>query len=523
MADGAPRLDSAVLETPEDPIVRPGVGANSPRSWLTWTWRQLTSMRIALLLLLLLAVAAVPGSLWPQRPQDPAAVLMFAETNPGSYSVLNALGMFDVFASPWFMAIAILLFVSLVGCIIPRIRVHVRALRTPPPPVPRSLARFPARQEAMVAVGHEEAHARAARALKGRYRTRLDERGLSAERGYLRETGNIVFHLALLGVLISFAYGQMSTYRGQAIVVEGESFANSVLDYDSFTAGSFVDEDALAPFQLTLDSLDSRFNADGRPTRFLATVTVREGGGEAHTAEVEPNEPLRTGGTAVYLSGNGYAPRIEVRDAEGQLAFSGPVPFLPQDDFYTSTGVIKVPDVSSGDQIGFTGQLLPSATERDGQLFSRHPDPAQPLLVLNVWRGDLGLDDGVPRNVYQLNTDSMEQVMGKTGQPLVIGLAPGDTVVLPDGLGEITFVDLPRFAALDLRHDPSLTLLLWTSVASMLGLMGSLFTPRRRLWVRAVPADGGSRIEAAALARGEDAGLGADVELVMDAIKKGTE
>lgn len=512
------------LDTPEAPVRRPAAGANSPRVWLLWAWRQLTSMRVALLLLLLIAVAAVPGSLWPQRPQDPAGVLAFAEANPGAYPILNALGVFDVFASPWFMAIAILLFVSLVGCIVPRIKIHVRALRNPPPPVPRSLTRFPARQTATLGISSEEVYARAGRALKGRYRTRLDERGLAAERGYLRETGNIVFHLALLGILLSFAYGQMSTYRGQAIVVEGESFANSVLDYDSFTAGTFVDEGALIPFQLTLDKLHSLFDENGRPTQFLANVTVREGQAAPSEAEIEPNEPLRMGGTAVYLSGNGYAPRIEVRDADGNLAFAGPVPFLPQDDFYTSTGVIKVPDVTSGDQLGFTGQLLPSATETaDGQLFSRHPDPAQPLIVLNVWRGDLGLDDGVPRNVYELDTEEMTQLDGEGGVPLVIGLAPGDTVTLPDGLGEITFVDLPRFAALDLRHDPSLTWLLWTSVASMLGLMGSLFTPRRRLWVRATPGEEGTAIEIAALARGEDAGTAADVEMVLDAVRKGTE
>ncbi|NBR78076.1 MAG: hypothetical protein EBT76_04695 [Microbacteriaceae bacterium] len=44
-----------------EPIEAPDL---SLKSWLRWIWRQLTSMRIALILLLLLAIAAVPGSLY---------------------------------------------------------------------------------------------------------------------------------------------------------------------------------------------------------------------------------------------------------------------------------------------------------------------------------------------------------------------------------------------------------------------------------------------------------------------------
>nr|NLD40379.1 cytochrome c biogenesis protein ResB [Actinomycetales bacterium] len=337
--------------------------------WSRWAWRQLTSMRVALLLLLLLAVVAVPGSFFPQRPQDPVAVAEYIEANPVVGSVLDRLGFFDVFGSAWFAAVYLLLFVSLVGCIIPRIREHWKGLRTPPSRVPRTLRRFPAHRELTTDLAPEEVTARLTRALRG-YRVRRGEDGISAERGYSKETGNLLFHVALVGILLSFAFGQLATYRGQAIVVEGESFANSVLDYDSFEAGSFVNEDALEPFRFTLDRMTSEFSVAGRPQYFGAEVTVVEPGREPYQTTIIPNEPLRAGGTAVYLSGNGYAPRVEVRDSAGNLAFSGSVPFLPQDDFYTSTGVIKVPDVSGGQQIGFTGQLLPTAVDSGEDIYS---------------------------------------------------------------------------------------------------------------------------------------------------------
>lgn len=487
--------------------------------WLRWAWRQLTSMRVALMLLLLLGVAAVPGSFFPQREQDLGAVLSFKADHPRVGAILDAAGFFDVYSSPWFVAVYTLLFVSLIGCIIPRIREHWAALRSDPPRVPRSFQRFDARLERTTALPPPQAYEALLRRLKGRYRVRLTPEGITAERGYLKETGNLVFHVALIGILLSFGWGQLATYRGQAIVVEGESFANAVVDYDSFEAGRLVDQTTLTPFVIALEDMESRFNAAGREEYFAATVTVREPGFPPRSAVIRPNEPLRVSGTSMYLSGNGYAPRVEVRDSAGELAFSGPVPFLAQDAVYTSTGVIKVPDVSAGPQLALAGQLLPTAVDGGGGLVSAHPQAGNPLLVLQVWSGDLGLDSSVPQNVYELDLTGLEQVMGDDSAPAVLALRPGETLPLPAGLGSITFVDLPRFAALDIRHDPSLGWLLATTVAAIISLMASLFIPRRRLWARAAVEDGLTVVHAAALARGEDAGLRAELESVLSVLR----
>ena len=75
---------------------------------LRWLWRQLTSMRIALILLFLLALASVPGSIFPQRGTSPLRVNEFLKDNPKSGPILDQLYMFDVFASPWFASIPVL-------------------------------------------------------------------------------------------------------------------------------------------------------------------------------------------------------------------------------------------------------------------------------------------------------------------------------------------------------------------------------------------------------------------------------
>ncbi|GAA3512488.1 cytochrome c biogenesis protein ResB [Georgenia daeguensis] len=515
----------------------PGGGAHVPgggaklglAGWLRWMWRQLTSMRVAILLLLLLAVASLPGSLFPQEPQAPERVDEYFTTYPRLAPWLERLGFFDVFNSPWFAAVYLLLFTSLIGCIVPRVRVHWRALRAQPPRVPRSFQRFPVREERTVTESRPAVEASIMAALKGRYRAAVTAEGITAERGYLRESGNIVFHLSLIGILLSLAAGQLYSYRGQFIVVEGESFANSVVDYDTFDPGTFFDPDLLEPFTFTLEKFESEFTVDAQARDFAATVGVTEPDGTTRREVIKVNDPINTGGANVYLMGNGFAPKITVRDGAGEVAFAGAVPFLPQDALYTSKGVIKVPDVSVGEQLGLTGAFLPTAmmAEDGSGAYSAHPQPDAPLMVLTLWAGDLGLDEGVPQNVYVLDTDDMRQVYeeapdGSPGsadggqQPVTLFLGPGDTVELPEGLGTVTFESLPRFVGLDLRYDPTLPYLLGSSVAAMLGLFASLFVPRRRLWVKlADTPDGGTSVSGAALARGDDPGLARDLARVL--------
>ena len=529
MSEG--RIDDVMgVSDAEAPPRLPEMGAVGA---LRWVWRQLTSMRVALMLLMLLAVVAVPGSVLPQRPQDPAEVATYLADNPGLGAWLDRLGLFDVYASVWFSAVYLLLFVSLIGCIVPRVAMHGRALRARPPRAPRRFDRFGVRDQAVVDVPAAEVLAVATRTLAGplralpRFRvdTGREDSGaltVSAERGYLRESGNIVFHLALVGLLVAVATGQMLHYRGQAIVVEGRGFANAVTDYDTFAGGTAFDPGSLVPFTVGLDRFTAEFTAEARPVDFAAEVTVREPGSPARAAVIRVNHPLSVGGAHVYLQGNGYAPDVVVRDAAGEVAFAGAVPFLPQDAVYTSRGVIKVPDVSTGDQIGIVGFLLPTAVVTPAGAASVYPQPDAPLLVLTVWHGDLGLDTGLPQNVYELDVTGMEQVVEADGTPTTIVVEPGRTVDLPGGLGTLTWQGTPRFVALDLRHDPALGAILGFALAALAGLTVSLFTPRRRIWLRVTDHDGRTVVDSAALARGDDLGLAGELERVMDAIRGAT-
>lgn len=487
-----------------------------PVGFARFLWRQLTSMRTALVLLLLLALAAVPGSLVPQRSSDPNGVLQYRARDPEGFATLDALGLFSTFSSPWFAAIYLLLFISLIGCIIPRSKHHFDALRARPPKTPARLDRLVGYLSNETTADAETAVAVARRVLKGQgYRVERYGDSISAERGYLRETGNLVFHTALVGVLAGVAIGGGFGYNGQRLLIEGQPFVNVLADYDSFYPGAWVDSDsALEPFGLRLDAFDSsyEFNQNAgtwHPTDFDATLGVRERDGEWRAETLKVNSPLEVGGTQVYLLANGYAPIVTVRDPVGEVVFSGPVPFLTIDGNLKGGGVIKVPDGLS-DQLGLTGFFYPDAYSPDGDLIqSFSPQITEnALLTLFVYRGDLGLADGSGGNVYTLDTENMEQLAGRE-DALVLGI--GDTVDLPDGMGTIELDGVADYVGLEIHHDPAQAWVLGFALAAVGGLLTGLFIPRRRMWIKAVPGDRGVRLEYAGLARGEDPGLAAAV------------
>jgi cytochrome c biogenesis protein len=217
--------------------------------------------------------------------------------------------------------------------------------------------------------------------------------------------------------------------------------------------------------------------------------------------------------------GNGYAPVVTVKDGTGKIAFQGPVVTIPTDGAYTSLMVIKVPD-SKPKQLGFVGFFLPTALVDDkGVSYGSDPDPFNPQLNLNAYTGDLGLNNGIPRNVYTLDTSKLKQINGRDLKAGGIVLAPGQSYKLPAGNGTISFDGIKRFAALDIRHDPGQVYVLVFAVLALAGLMGSLFLNRRRVWIRTGNhPDGRTMVEFGLLARGEDHRLAGEAAAINKAL-----
>ena len=491
------------------------------KGMLRWAWTQLTSMRTALFLLLLLAVGAVPGSLFPQRPANPSVVTQYIKDNPSYGEILDALQMFDVYSSAWFSAIYILLFISLIGCVTPRAIPHYKAMKPHPPPTPKRLPRLreygtlPLPADAGIPAS--KAINDAAGLLKKRgYRVEVRDvdgalPSLGAERGFLKEVGNLVFHTSLIGVLVSVAIGGLFGYSGQRILVEGDTFVNTLVGYDQFTPGTNFQSSALQPYSVQLDKFEAKFDREspgkaGQPIDYTAEVSTKEGPDSPVKKEtLKVNDPVSLGGTSLYLTGNGYAPLVTVRDGEGNVSFQGPVTAKVQGDNYYSSVVIKVPDAKP-EQLGFVGFFLPTAfVTEDGTSFSASPELFNPQLSLNSFYGDLGLDKGVPQNVFELDVKDLKPLNARDLAAGGITLTPGATVNLPEGKGSITFDGVKKYIGVDIHHNPGQLYALIFGFLAVGGLVMSLYINRRRVWVRTgTHADGRTMVEYGLLARGED-------------------
>lgn len=451
----------------------------------------------------MMGLAAIPGSLIPQRTSNPIAVQDFFSKNPTLSQWYERLSLFDVYGSPWFSAIYILLFISLIGCVLPRTFEHYKALRAEPPATPRHLTRlefhqsFPGNEESL-----EKAHSWFK---KNRFRVRVEESSISAEKGYLRETGNLFFHLSLILILIGMSFGSLFGLRGEAIVNLGERFVNVPTSYDTLALGKLTQDSDIPAFTITVDNFLATYDPKTNiPKDYTLTVTT-DYDDKKESQIVKVNSPLTFGDTRVYLQANGYSPIVTVRDENGLVVFQGPVTFLPQDGNLRSIGSIKVPDADP--QVGFVSSLLPTYARSENQGgISIYPELLDPKLLFSVWQGDLGLDSGIPQSVYRIDTTKMKNLgLGS--------LKVGETFTYPGG--SITLEKIVPWVNLQIVQDPGKGYALAGAIAAILGLLSSLYGRRRRIWVRLTA----SEVEVAGLAKNNAPGLENEISDVVKRIK----
>ncbi|GJF01582.1 cytochrome c biogenesis protein [Pseudonocardia sp. D17] len=523
---------------PAPPPTRPGrpAGGRTILALLRNSWRSLTSMRTALVLLFLLALAALPGALFPQRSLNQQLVDQYFADYPRLAPLLDKVGAFEIFATPWFAAIYLLLMISLVGCLAPRSLEYLRAMRQRPVATPRNLARLPHHAEGTVNGTPEEFLEQVRAQLKGWRRTERTGvaegagRSVSAERGFLRETGNLIFHVSLVGLLVGIAVGKLFGYEGQVIVLaNGSQFCNtSILGYDTFRSGLRVDGTDLAPFCLRVNSFTTDYLPNGQPEQYTAELGYQtsEDVLSGDTATWRPdtlsvNHPLRLDSERVYLLNHGYAPRFTVTWPDGQQR-TGEIQWQPVNTTtYLSQGATKFERPGIADDairlqssIAITGLFAPTSSGGPA-VTSTFPDLLAPEAAIDIMRGNLGLDDGRGQSIFAIDQSKVDS--GELVRVARENIVPGQEITLDDRT-RVRFDGVTQWVALQVSHDPGQTTVLVFAILALVGLWLSLSVKRRRFWVRVVPAGGGpdgrarSHVELGGLARTDRAGWGEEFE-----------
>ncbi|MBP3089304.1 cytochrome c biogenesis protein ResB [Corynebacterium sp. sy017] len=501
-------------------------------------WHWLTSMRTALVLLFLLSLGAIPGALLPQRSLNEGKVTEYIENNGNVAKIYDKLQLFDVFNSSWFLAIFFLLFVSLIGCIIPRTIDHYKAMKMPPVRAPKNLERLPLHEAGSVEKSQEQVEADIRRAFRrwhlAAYSPQEDRAGVrsfAAERGYLREFFNLCFHLGIVGMLIAIAVGKLYSYEGQVIVVASEKdkmntqFCNTATaNYDSFKAGPTFDGTGLSPFCFEVHDFKADYLPNGQAKMYSSRISYAQGD-EINTDSatwkefnLRVNHPLRIAGDRVYLQGHGFAPTFTITWPNGQKR-TQTVQWRPDDlTYFLSSGAMRFdppaglyPDLYQRrqQQLAIQGLFAPTAQwsgENNELLSSRYPTMTDPAVAIDIYRGDNGLDTGVGQGLFTLDNSLIHS--GQLQRLERVNLTKGQSVTLDDGT-IVTFDGAEEFANYQISHNPAQGWILAWTLVSLVSLVGSLMIKRRRIWVRITPlGEHATYVETAGLARTDRAGWG---------------
>ena len=462
-------------------------------------WRALRRMSTALLLLFAMAAASVVATVVPQAPVTAVTAGQWraGTAGPGKAvaRVLDALGMFDIFGAWWFMALVVLLFVSLTGCLIPRYRAFARTARRPLA-AGRNFERLTNHATFTTDGPPAEVMEITQRALrKRRFRTRIIEDDstmqVAAERGHWREGGSLVFHTAFYLLLAGAVIGKLFGFTGQIGLAEGAAFADTRIAYDFAEAGREFGLEDHRGFVVTLDDFDVQYFPDFTPKDFVSTVTISEDGRPVATEQIRVNHPVRYQGMVLFQMAFGMAPRVIVRAGE-EVLVDERVRLAPNDTQNIWTGTVKVKIDDPQQQIALDLVLAPDAQMgSDGQpTIGRDPRPRNPVLLGNVYFGELGLQRPVRADRFLRGTGPVDTTM----------LRPGDTKDLVRGNLTVEFVDLGYWSGLQVSHAPGRGILLLSGVMVLTGLVPSLYSYRRRVWVEVHGGDGGTRVTVAGVA-----------------------
>ena len=466
-------------------------------------WRWLIRMKAALILLGILAIQTAIATAVPQEPNVRSTVEAWraGEEGPGVAvsRVLDAIGAYDVYGSALFLALLMLLFLSLTACLIPRIRAWVRLVRHSRPPLIRRVGAHDRVERFETGRSAGEVRAAAAELLEqNNWRTRTHEGDdtpgspgpqVAAEKGlWSREGGSLLFHLSFYVLLAAIVCGQLLTFEGQVGVVEGErGFTDTEVAYWNYQPGRWFGPEQHTGWQMQLDAFEVDWVRDpgapgaGQPTTFRSAVTLTDGQGEMEQAVIEGNAPHSIDGFKIHQLDWGYAARVVI-EVDGEVVHDDFLTLIAM-DVAGFRGAAKAP--AADPDVGLDLILYPYAPDNEGgePIPTGAPWDDEPLLIVSQHRGDLQLG-ATQQSIVELDTSQLELEGGRL-------MRLGDTGQIEDVT--ISFPELRRWVGFQVSTRPQIPWLLFGSALLVAGLFPALYAYRRRLWVVATPSEDGTR------------------------------
>lgn len=424
----------------------------------TWRglWRLLASSRLAIWLLVLLAVSAMIGGLVPQASTTPNAELVYRGYGPVPYFIIRLFNLGDVFRSWWFLALLTLFCINLVTCTSRRLLSSIRRVRHPPTS-PRRRSSAICRLEIPIATD-ADAFLRATSAVLKRRRFQVWQLGDKAVG--MRWRFSLFFpdlvHLGVLTILLGTA---LSLLRFEGKLYVDDSLLGVIVP--PCTAEHHDGCLKAVPFAIRVEG----FGAETHPgttmiSGYWANVTVVEHETGIKTQLIEVNRPLTHRGVSLHLSRYGYntlRAQITLRMVDWERRMSwGPVVLRIGEAFY-------VP--GAGDWIVFAQFFTSLALDSDGRPINVDTSfPMNPAAVLKIHRGE----------TIQTKTILLKSPYLQSEPDLPYSFY-------------IEKHEVPRYVMLTYSRDPGWPVVWFGLVVVLGGLLGLLCFRPKYIWVTVDP------------------------------------
>jgi len=443
-------------------------------------WHFLSSMRVAMVLILVLAVLGVIGSLVIQAPpgvlNDPAAKSDWLnEIRPrfgGLTGIMDSLQLFQIFNSVIFRVIVAALTISLIACSIHRFPGMLQTATRPRVDVGPGFFEHAPQHEAIV-VRHTPAETLeiVGDLLRGkRYRTIVTDDGaihLYADRFRWAPFAGLIGHLSLVVILAGAIVGSTFGYRDSGFTIaEGSTLP--------------VAAEAGLSIQL-LDFSDTYYTTTGAPEDYASQVVLYKDGAEVARHTIRVNDPLRYGDTTFYQAFFGTAAVMTVEDSKGNTLVSEGVPLAWRTTADNRPiGSFSLPGT---DYIGWVIGTLGSGDTR--------VKPGQ--MEVDLYTADTGV---------LVDSKVIDQ-----GSAATIG-----------GL-TVTFDRESQFTGLNVARDPGV-MLVWLGSLLLFGGFVIRFTiPHKRLWARIVARPNGGAVLGLASLGNREAVLATEFENLVTTVR----
>ena len=409
-------------------------------------WRLFTSVRLALILILLLAAAVFAGTMIDQAPAsimaDSAAYTAWLDRAEGKYGVFwtkvfDFTSLFNVYYSVWFRLLVALLVANIIVCTINRWKgIWTTTFKTRIRMGDAFFVHSRYHAGEMAEMPLETAAERVRHAFRGaRYRVQTEAGdglvAVFADKHRFSRFGTFLTHLSLVTLLGGAVIGSLWGFRDDEFIV---------------AEGTTRDVGRGTGISVYLDHFTDEYDPAGPPKDFRSDLVLYENGVEVKSGTIHVNDPMSYKGIRFFQSFFGQTAVMEVKNAAGDILFSDSVPLAWQTrDGNRPVGTFNLPEKNLsvyviGPRTGDTDPLVP-AGEMRVELYGQNDGP-----------------------------------MAAPSENLVQG-QPKDL----DGL-TFTFVRESRFTGLQVAKDPGVNII-WISAALMVvGLAMLFYFPPKRIW-----------------------------------------